>query len=89
MRHYNEAMKLELQPNLKRFVDEQVKAGYFPTPEAVVQASLSRMMDERDEITLTAEDLAAIKRSDEQIERGEYVEFDEFAARMRKKYGIT
>lgn len=38
------------------------------------------------EDALTDEDLAAIKESDEQFDRGEYVDFDAFAAEMRKKY---
>ena len=42
------------------------------------------MLDE--EIKLTAEDIAAIKEADEQMDRGEHVNFDEFAAEMRKKF---
>jgi Arc/MetJ-type ribon-helix-helix transcriptional regulator len=74
-------------PEVERYVDEQVKAGRFPTPEAVVEDALRRVMAE--EVELTEEDIEAIKEADEQIDRGEYIEFQEFAARMRKKYGIS
>jgi hypothetical protein len=37
---------------------------------------------------LTEADLKAIEESDAQIDRGEWVEFDAFAAEMRKRYGI-
>ena len=43
-------------------------------------------MDEREEYALDDEDVAAIIESEEQIDRGEFVEFETFAAEMRKKY---
>ena len=43
------------------------------------------MLDDFD-ITLTEDDLAAIEESDQQIERGEYRDFKEVAAELRKKY---
>jgi Arc/MetJ-type ribon-helix-helix transcriptional regulator len=73
-------------PKLERFIDSKVKSGHFPTREAVVEDALSRMMDE--EILLTDDDLAQIEEGDKAIDRGEFVEFDEFASRMRTKYGI-
>jgi Arc/MetJ-type ribon-helix-helix transcriptional regulator len=80
-------MNVQLQkPDLERFIDEQVRAGNFPTPEAVVETALQLLMEESE---LTAEDLSAIEESDRQFERGEFVDFKDFAARMRKKYGIT
>jgi Arc/MetJ-type ribon-helix-helix transcriptional regulator len=81
-------MNLELkQPELERYLDEQVRAGHFPTREAVVEYALKRVMEEQ--VELTEEDLADIAISDEQFARGEYVEWDDFAGRMRKKYGIS
>ena len=74
------------KPEFERFIDSKVKSGHFPSPEAVVEDALSRMMDE--EVTLTAEDVSAIAESDAQVERGEFVDFDSFAAEMRKKHGI-
>jgi len=81
-------MQLHLtQPELERFVADKVKAGDFPTPEAVVENALARMMDE--EVVLTDGDIAAINRAAEQFERGEGIDFDKFAAEKRRKYGIA
>ena len=78
-------MRVELtKPELAKFVDEKVKSGDFPSAAAVVENALARMMD--DERTLTEQDIRAIDAADEQIDRGEFVEFDSFAAEMRKKY---
>ena len=79
-------MQVQLtKPELAKFIDEKVKAGEFPSAEAVIENALTRMME--DEETLTEDDLRAIEESEAQIDRGEYVEFDAFAADMRKKYG--
>jgi Arc/MetJ-type ribon-helix-helix transcriptional regulator len=72
------------KPELAKFVDDKVKSGDFPSREAVIEDALARMMDE--EVALTDEDVAAINESEEQIDRGEFVDFKEFAAQMRKKY---
>ena len=54
-------MNVQLQkPDLERYIDEQVKAGNFPTPEAVVETALKLMMEE-EEAELTAEDFAEIE----------------------------
>ena len=80
-------MEIRLKnPRLERFIESQVKSGHFPDRESVVLDAVARMMEE--EIALTDEDLAEIKRGDEEIERGEFVEYSDFAARVRKQFGI-
>jgi Arc/MetJ-type ribon-helix-helix transcriptional regulator len=77
-------MQLRLnKPELARFVDEKVKAGEFPSPEAVIEDALTRMMQDEQ---LTEEDVEAVNSSDEQIEHGEVVQLDEFADRIRRKH---
>jgi Arc/MetJ-type ribon-helix-helix transcriptional regulator len=73
------------KPALAKYVDEKVKTGEFPSPDAVVEDALLRMM--ADEPSLTDEDLRAIESADQQFDRGEHVDFDSFAAEMRKKHG--
>ena len=34
-----------LRPEVQRFIDEQVKSGRFPTPEAVVEAAILDWQD--------------------------------------------
>ncbi|MEA2708625.1 MAG: Bacterial antitoxin of ParD toxin-antitoxin type system [Phycisphaerales bacterium] len=78
-------MQVELtKPELAKFIDEKVKAGEFPSPEAVVENALALMME--NEETLSEGDIRAIDEAEGQFERGEFVEFDVFAAEMRKKY---
>jgi Arc/MetJ-type ribon-helix-helix transcriptional regulator len=74
------------KPRFERFIADKVKAGDFPSAEAVVEDALARVMD--DEIVLTDSDIAAIERAAEQFERGEGMDFHQFAARAKKKYGI-
>ena len=72
---------------LQHFVTEQVNAGCFPSPDDVVEDALARAMIER--VVLTPEDWARIERSQAQIDRGACVNFDDFAARMNKKHGLS
>ena len=74
-------------PALAKFVDDKVKAGEFPSAEAVVEDALLQMM--QNEVVLTEDDLRAIEESDQQIGRGEAIDFEDFAAQMRKKHGIV
>jgi len=76
-------MQVELtKPELAKFVDDKVKSGDFSSREAVVEDALARMMDE--EVMLTHDDVTAIIAAEDQIDRGESIDFDEFAARIRK-----
>lgn len=75
------------KPELERYVDEQVRIGNFSSPEAVVEDALLRRIAE--EVPLTAQDWAAIERADAQARRGQTIDFSDFAAEVRKKYGIT
>ncbi len=81
-------MPLQLRkPELAKFVDDKVRAGDFPDAEAVVEDALARVMEEEEAEVLTDEDVRAIAEADAAIDRGEHVDFDTFAAEMRKKYG--
>ena len=80
-------MQVQLRrPELEKFIDDQVQAGHFPTPDAAIEAAVAQMMVDQGTDVLSDEDIAAIAESDAQIDRGECVEFDSFAAEMRKKY---
>jgi Arc/MetJ-type ribon-helix-helix transcriptional regulator len=71
------------KPELAKFVDEKVKGGEFASAEAVVEDALSRMM--QDEM-LSDDDVDAINAAEAEIERGDAVEFDQFAEEMRRKF---
>ena len=71
------------QPELERFVEEQVKAsGGYPSADAVVEAALMSM---RESIELDDETIAAINEGSEQAERGEGMDLDEFRVFMKKR----
>jgi Arc/MetJ-type ribon-helix-helix transcriptional regulator len=78
-------MQVQLKkPELEKFIDEQVKAGHFPSPEAAIEAAVQQMMlDQMHELDDEAVD--AINRADEQIDSGRGIDFKQFAAEMRKK----
>ena len=82
-------MNVTLQkPELQRYLDEQVKSGNFPSPEAVVEDALMRVMQD-DGFELSDEDVAAIKLSEQQLDRGEGISSKDVAARMRQMYGTS
>jgi Arc/MetJ-type ribon-helix-helix transcriptional regulator len=80
-------MKLRFtNPDLEKFIAEQVEAGNYSSPESAFEAAVEQMMHEHIDVSLTDADLEEIRQSDAEIDRGEFVEFDSFAAEMRKKY---
>jgi len=80
-------MQVQLRkPELKEFIEHEVKAGRFPSPEAAVEAAVERMMIEGEDDELDDETVAAINRAEEQIERGDGIDFRQFADAMRKKF---
>jgi hypothetical protein len=64
---------LELtNPALQKYVAEKVSTREFPSAEAVVEDALNRAM--QDDTELTPEDWEGIRKGDEEIQRGEYVD---------------
>ena len=80
-------MSVELKnPALQKFIQDEVRAGHFPSAEAAVEAAVAQMQLDHSDTRLTEDDLRAIAESDMQIERGELIDFDQFESEMRKKY---
>jgi Arc/MetJ-type ribon-helix-helix transcriptional regulator len=73
------------RPELEEFIDEQVKAGHFASPDAAIEAAVEQMMRARQDVELDDETADAINRAEAQIDRGEGTDFKLFAAEMRKK----
>jgi Arc/MetJ-type ribon-helix-helix transcriptional regulator len=74
------------KPEFSRFVEEQVKTGRFSTPAEVIEAGLERLMLDPVRDQLDADDIAAIDESEEQIARGEDLDWKEVSGQLRKKY---
>jgi Arc/MetJ-type ribon-helix-helix transcriptional regulator len=79
-------MNVALNPELERFIEEQVKAGRFVSPAVVLEAGLARLMLDPLSDELDEEDLVAIEESEEQIARGEDLDWTEVSAKLRRKY---
>ena len=79
-------MSISLRPELKRFVEDQVRAGKFASPEEVVEAGLARLMLDPAPDELDEDDRAAIAESEAQIARGEDLDWSQVSAELRKKY---
>lgn len=83
------------QPDLAKFVVELVEGGRFPSPGAVIEAGIARLMldrapeasgsDAAEELE-TAESLASIERAEAEFDRGEDRPFKEVAAEFRKEF---
>ncbi len=80
-------MTLTLRSELQQFVEEQVKAGHYPTAEAVVEAALAEMAGGLQPDLLDAEDWAAIAESDAEFDRGEGIGRDELRAELARRFG--
>ena len=74
------------KPELENFIVQQVKEGHFPSPDAAIEAAVEQMMYERNALDIDDETAEAIKRAEEQLDRGEGIDFKQFAADMRNKF---
>jgi len=80
-------MQVQLKrPELEKFIEDQVKAGHYPNPDAAIEAAVENLMLDSEEDELDDETVAAINRAEDQIERGEGIDFKQFAAEMRNKF---
>ena len=78
-------MNVTLSPETERFIQSQVKAGLFSSPDQLLEEAVRCLMiEEVDVESLDPETRAAIARAEEQFERGEGIDFDIVAAEMRK-----
>ena len=78
-------MNVSIKPEYELFVEEQVRAGHFSSPSEVVEAALARLMLEALN-ELDDDDVAAIEEGEEQIARGEVLDWKEVSAQLRKEY---
>ena len=75
-------VQIKLKPELEQFVEEQVKAGNYPSVDAMVEAAL---LDMRETFELDDETIDAINEAEAQADRGEGMTLDECRAHMAKR----
>ena len=78
------AMNVSLGPQQAQFVKGQVESGRFRSADEVVAEALDLLKTETD-LELDDETAAAINRAEEQIDRGEGIDFKQFAEQWRQK----
>ena len=79
-------IQITLAPEHEKFVDAAVRSGRFASAEQVVAEALSRLMQDADEID--DETYAALQRGEDQIARGEGLDWTQLSAALRDQYGI-
>jgi len=63
-----------INPELEKFVREQVKFGAFPSPEALLEEAVLRLMEDTSS-PLSAEETADLMEANAEIDRGEGVDW--------------
>lgn len=81
-------MHVTFKPQTQKFIEEQVRAGRFASPDEAIEASVARLMCEPGPDFLDDEDRAAIRESLAQIERGEVIDAKTFGEELKRKYPI-
>ena len=78
-------MTIKLAPDLQAFVDEQVRAGKYISPEAAVADAVQRLKVREERIACLRRELQPAL---DELDRGEGVEWDLDAmkAQLRAKY---
>jgi len=71
---------------LQKFIDDQVRTGRYSSPQAAIEAAVEQMMLDEEAYELDDRTAQAINRAEEQIDRGEGIDFHQFAAELRKKF---
>ncbi len=65
-------MEINVRPELRKFIEDQVRSGDYPDASAVVSAALQALKDQREGL----EDLRReVRVGIEQADRGEFAEF--------------
>jgi Arc/MetJ-type ribon-helix-helix transcriptional regulator len=70
--------------DLVQFIDELVKTGRYPSPEAVVEAAIADLRDNSG-AEFDDETVAAINEAEAQADRGEGIDLDHFREHMNKR----
>lgn len=79
---------LTLHPQLQAFVDEQVRLRRYSSEKELIEAAIARLMLDPLDPDLDEATLQDIIQSRKEFEAGQYEDFKDVAARLRKKYGI-
>lgn len=81
-------MDVQLKPDIKRFIEDQVKVGRYDSVDEAINEAVSRLRVE-DELLhqeLDDDDLSAIEEGLAQLNRGEGLAWEKARADLRDRY---
>jgi Arc/MetJ-type ribon-helix-helix transcriptional regulator len=78
-------MDVKLPREIETIINDSVEAGKYASVEELLVAAVLQLRD--DEPELSEEDLRAIEEAEAEIAAGNFVDFNEFVAEMKRKYG--
>jgi hypothetical protein len=76
-------MVVVLKPELEKLVEKKVKAGLFPSAEALVNSAVEQVVAEDDFAPREMEKLLAVGEA--QARRGQFVEGDKVFAKLKAR----
>jgi len=79
-------MNVAIDPEYEKFIDEQVKAGRFSSSAEALEAGIARLMLDPDPDVLDEQDVADIRQSLDQIQKGEVIDAKTVHAEIRKRF---
>jgi Arc/MetJ-type ribon-helix-helix transcriptional regulator len=78
--------QMTLDPQLQKFIDEEVRKGHFASSGEVIAAGVARLMLDPAGEDLDDTTLAAIERAEQAIDQGKGRSFEDVAAEVRSLY---
>lgn len=78
-------MSLTLSAETQKLIEDRMTRGDYSSPDDLVREALN-VLDQVEEDELDENDLAAIEESEQQIARGEDLDWKEVSAQLRRKY---
>jgi antitoxin ParD1/3/4 len=82
------AMNISIEPDLARFIEEQVRSGRYDSADAAVNAAVSRLKAEEELLADEPDDddVAAIEEGLAQLDRGEGRPWEDVRAELKAKF---
>jgi putative addiction module CopG family antidote len=79
-------MTVKLDPQVEKFINEQVSTGRFASATEALEAGVARLMLDPEPDVLDKQDLKDIRKSLEELEQGDVVSSKELHQRIRERY---
>ena len=79
-------MKISLNPQLERFIEDEVKAVHYASADELIEAAVARLMLDPEDDEIDDETMAKIEEAEAQFDRGEGISVDEVFAKLRQKH---